>query len=327
MSKIFDGLKKTRGEIADLTIEVIGDAASPEIPLKKFFSEGAAGEEQRPEAVELIADSAFRLGMLDHRQAPSDGGAARDGGLGSNGSSSPESIQRNSGPKSAVIRLRAGTPLLPFDTGNADRAAEEYRRIRTRILQHPRQPRLVLVSSPSPGDGKSVTALNVAAALALSPETRVLLVDMDLRRPKIAEMLGLVDLDGVSEILAGTCSFEQTVVRLEPFPNLFLLPAGKDRRNPTELLTSPHWKALCEDCRSFAAYTVFDGPPVDGVAEYSLLQERSDGLLLVIRTDHTERSLISGSLQSIPKDKLLGSVINGYKESLFWKKRGGYYYS
>jgi capsular exopolysaccharide synthesis family protein len=224
-----------------------------------------------------------------------------------------------------VIRLQAGSPLLPFDTGKADLAAEEYRRIRTKILQHPLEPRLVLVSSPTPGDGKSVTALNVAAALALSSETRVLLVDMDLRRPKIAELLGVPEMDGVSEILAGSCSFEKTIVRLEPFPNLFLLPAGRDRRNPTELITSHHWKALCDDCRSQMAYTVFDGPPVDGVSEYGLLQEQSDGLILVVRTDHTDRSVLFGALQSIPKDKLLGTVINGYKESLFWKKRGGYY--
>jgi Mrp family chromosome partitioning ATPase len=73
------------------------------------------------------------------------------------------------------------------------------------------------------------------------------------------------------------------------------------------------------------AYTVFDGPPVDGVSEYGLLQEQSDGLILVVRTDHTDRSILFGALQSIPKDKLLGSVINSYKESPFWKKRGGYY--
>jgi capsular exopolysaccharide synthesis family protein len=225
-----------------------------------------------------------------------------------------------------MIRLRAGWPLLPFETGEADTAAEEYRRIRTKILQHPLHPQVMLVSSPAPGDGKSITAVNVSGALALNRDARVLLLDMDLRRPTIAGLLGVPEQAGVADILAGSCGVEEAIVRLEPFPNLFLLPAGRNRSNPAELLSSPRWKALCDELRSQMTYIVLDGPPIDAVAEYSLLEEYSDGLLFVVRTDHTIRSLLFGALDSIRKEKLVGTVVNGYRESLFWKQRGEYYY-
>jgi capsular exopolysaccharide synthesis family protein len=227
---------------------------------------------------------------------------------------------------SAVIRVRAGSPLFPFDTGDADQAAEEYRRIRTKIQQHQLQPRLMLVSSPKAGDGKSITALNIGGALALNSDARVLLVDMDLRRPTIAGLLGVPETDGVAEVLAGSCRLEDAVLKLHPFPNLFLLPAGRDRKNPAELISSPRWRTLCDEFRLQMTYTILDGPPVDAVAEYSLLQELADGLVLVVRRGHTVRSLLYGALKSIPKDKLLGAVINSYRGSFFWTQPSDYYY-
>jgi capsular exopolysaccharide synthesis family protein len=184
----------------------------------------------------------------------------------------------------------------------------------------------MLVSSPAAGDGKSITTLNTAGALALNRDARVLLVDADLRRPTLATLLGIPDRAGLAEVLAGASRLEDAVVRLEPFPNLFLLPAGTDRRNPSELLSSPRWKALCDEFRSKMTYVILDGPPVEGVAEYSLLEECSDGLILVVRTDHTVRSLLFDAVKSIPPERLLGTVINGYRESFFWKQRGDYYY-
>jgi capsular exopolysaccharide synthesis family protein len=364
MSKIFDGLKKTEGAIAKLTIEMVGeDALSSPAPAapgpahdsnggeQQAFHRSTAGAAQRMDsghpfeaasgsfqalpdeagpAVSRQAESqhatAFGLEELSYpgldlappaRPAEANGEAFPDSRL--------ESAPTDTGSQSVVIRLRAGYPLLPFDTGEADSAAEEYQRIRIKITQHHLQPRLMLISSPSAGDGKSITALNIGGALALNREASVLLVDVDLRHPTIAALLGLPERDGVAEVLNGSCRLEDAIVRLEPFPNLFLLPAGKDRRNPAELLSSPRWKTLCEEFRAQMTYTVFDGPPVDAVAEYSLLQERADGLILVLRTDHTARPLMYRALEAIPKDKLLGSVINGHRESFFWKQRSEYY--
>jgi capsular exopolysaccharide synthesis family protein len=376
MSKIFDALKKTEGEIAKLTIGVIGEevSATEATSLKNRTAHVAGDESQssRPSAKPLgppvasgrqaaspVPSSEETLGLAvngsseelrtvqqppvnrhsnvrqaagqkelerDHRslhELPAEAAASLVG----NRLASPLKLDpATPGSKSVVIRLRAGAPLFPFDTGDADKAAEEYRRIRTKILQHHLHPHLMLVSSPSAGDGKSITALNIAGALALNRDARVLLVDMDLRRPTIAALLGVPETEGVAEILAGSCELEDAVVRLEPFPNLFLLPAGRDRKNPAELLTSPQWKTLCAQFRSLMTYTILDGPPVDAVAEYSLLEELSDGLVLVVRKDHTVRSLLFGAVSAIPRQKLLGTVINSYRESPFWKQPSDYHY-
>jgi protein-tyrosine kinase len=366
MSKFFDGLKKSDGAIAKLTIEAIGTGASPEPAqnggaphsLETKASQSAVEEAEQQAGLgfpfeDAVQDAVEGIRTLSGRstwedvtramESPGDKpldapqpdlpasaaaplGHAVDADTAAPAASPEQPASAGSDTGSVVIRLRAGSPLLPFDTGEADVAAEEYRRVRTKILQHTMQPRLILVSSPAAGDGKSVTALNLAGALALNRDARVLLADMDLRRPTIAALLGVPERDGVAEVLAGSCSLEDAVVRLEPFPNLFLLPAGKDRRNPAELLSSPRWKALSEKFRSQMTYVVLDGPPVEAVAEYSLLQEFSDGVLFVVRKGHTIRSLLYRAVESIPKERLVGTIINGYRESFFWKQRNDYYY-
>jgi capsular exopolysaccharide synthesis family protein len=367
MSKFFDGLKKTDGAIARLTIETIGTDSSPSPDPAANGSAPEARVEQQTlhessdgfDAAEQPAAGKFSYqdavegirSLSDHSnwddadapiEAPDDEPpSAQESKLAeivrtahghstgaANGTlpSSRESEPSEGDSRSVVIRLRAGSPLLPFDTGEAGVAAEEYRRIRTKILQHPKEPRLVLVSSPAPGDGKSVTALNLAGALALNRDARVLLVDMDFRRPTVATLLGIAERDGVAEVLSDSCSLGDAIVRLEPFPNLFLLPAGKDRRNPAELLSSPRWKLLVDEFRSQMTYVVLDGPPVEAVAEYSLLEELTDGLILVVRKGHTIRSLLYRAVESVPKEKILGTVINDYKESFFWRQRSDYYY-
>lgn len=359
MSKIFDGLKKTEGAIAKLTIEMVGEEASS-APAPGPAHDSNGGEQQAfhgtdrgavlragsslpieaasgsfrslpgepGPAVSHLAESQDSMAFgLEELSYPGLDAASAAGPAEANGESLPDSQLESAptGARSVVVRLRAGYPLLPFDTGEADSAAEEYQRIRIKITQHHLQPRLVLISSPSSGDGKSITALNIGGALALNRQASVLLVDVDLRHPTIAPLLGLAEREGVADVLNGSCRLEDAIVRLEPFPNLFLLPAGKDRRNPAELLSSPRWKALCDEFRAQATYTIFDGPPVDAVAEYSLLEERADGLILVLRTDHTSRPLIYRAIEAIPKEKLLGSVINGHRESFFWKQRSEYY--
>jgi capsular exopolysaccharide synthesis family protein len=370
MSKIFDGLQKSEGAIAKLTIDVLAESAVPvPVAAEKEAAHTAAGVEEQALHGGVASITQAAKGHVDPEfpfedfaeefrkfAAPPASQFSQVGEAPASKTMEPDAPARtqvdpvvqtgsldaayepistswmrtttnDSGTsRSIMIRLRAGWPLLPFETGEADTAAEEYRRIRTKILQHALRPQLMLVSSPAPGDGKSITALNVAGALALNRDARVLLIDMDLRRPTIASLLGVPEQTGAADVLAGACGLEDAIVRLEPFPNLFLLPAGSDRSNPAELLSSPRWKAMCDELRTQMTYIVLDGPPVDAVAEYSLLEEHSDGLVLVVRTDHTVRSLLYGALDSIRKEKLVGTVVNGYRESLFWKQRGDYYY-
>lgn len=208
-------------------------------------------------------------------------------------------------------RLRIGprAPLFPFD-GSDRRAAEQYRIARTKITQHPKQPSMLVVSSACLGDGKTVTAINLAAALALQTEGDVLLADADFRCSSVHEQLWLAPAPGLAELLEGRAGLEQVLIRAEQLPNLFVLQAGDPASNPSELLDSPRWRNLADQLRGYFRYIVVDSPPVATVADYELIQAACDGTVLVLRPDHTRRSRAAEALETIPKDKLIGVVMN-----------------
>lgn len=231
-----------------------------------------------------------------------------------------------SGPYRTVKpEIRRHSPVLRFD-GEHWRSSEQYRIIRTRLVQHPVQPKLIGVSSAAPGDGKTISAANIAAAMALKQDTKVLLVDGDLRRADLASVLGAPTGPGLADVLSSSCSLQEAIVRLEGFPNLHFLPAGKDRSSPTELLDSPAWGSTCEILRKEFEYVVIDAPPIGLVADYDLLQTACDGVLVIVRPEHTNRTQIFQALEAVPPKKLLGVVMNCVQESLFWKRHDYYYY-
>ncbi len=218
----------------------------------------------------------------------------------------------------AHLRVSALAPIFPFDTRHYA-AADQYRIIRTKLLHHPRKPRLVVVSSASSGDGKTITSINVAASLALKPDAHVLLVDGDFRRPSIAGKLGIPDEPGLAQLLDGSVSFESAVVRVEQIPNLFVLPAGGLRGDTAELLECRNWHAFIEQIRDRFSNVVFDAPPIATVADYELLQLASDGVVVVARPDHTDRAACMKALETVPREKLLGIVLNAVQDWWLWK--------
>jgi protein-tyrosine kinase len=207
-------------------------------------------------------------------------------------------------------RVPKGSPLLPFD-GRDSRASEHYRIIRTKILQDARKLSVLAVTSPQIADGKSVSAVNIAAALALRDGNSVLLVDADLRRASLHPQLDLPASPGLAEVLSGECSFEQAVIRVDQVtPSFYFLPAGRTSQNPTELFGGKRWLAQWAELRREFEFIVIDTPPIGVVADYELLQAISDGVILVIRPDHTNRRRCLEALQSIPKERLVGVVAN-----------------
>lgn len=223
------------------------------------------------------------------------------------------------------LRLPASSPVFPFD-GSASQASEQYRLLRTRIVHDVRAPQVLLVSSPGAADGKTITALNVAAALALKSDNTVLLIDADLRRPAIAPMLGIPTAPGLGGVLEGRCALEEAVVQIAEMPGLHVLPADVTTVNPTELLDSPRWAAACATIRLSFRYIVLDSPPIGSVADYDLLEKSSDGVIAVVRPDHTNRSLAFKAFETIPREKQLGFVVNCAKRWLFFKAPHPYYY-
>lgn len=292
MSRIFEALRKASKD-------------APDFPLPAIIEEQyAAGQPPLEPASEPVAAAA---------EPPAAEGA-------------PEPQHDLISRRVHSIRVPAGAPLFPFDTEHS-RAGEQYRIVRTKIVQHPAQPRLMVVSSAGPGDGKTVSSVNIAAALALKDDANVLLIDADFRRSSVAKLLGLPLEPGLADVLAGGCTLEDAMVRIEQSPNLYVLPGGNVRSNPAEMLDSQQWRNLCAAFRRNFHYTVIDAPPVAGVADYDLIQVVCDGVIFVTRPDHTNRKLCFKALETVPSGKLIGVVVNCVEEWPLWKTNDYYYYA
>jgi capsular exopolysaccharide synthesis family protein len=224
-----------------------------------------------------------------------------------------------------LLRVSDSTPLLASQP-EQPHAAEQYRIVRTRILQHPSGPSLLVVSSPSMGDGKTVTAVNLAAAFAMKSEEQILLIDADLRRSAVHSYLRVPRAPGLAEVLAGTCRPQDAIFRVGQIPSLHVLPAGEPAANPTELLGSSRWLALVNTVRQHFRRVIVDSPPVEVVADYDLIAAACDSVVLVIRPGCTNRTLCLRALEKT-KTKLRGALINGAADGGLSKRYLSHYYS
>jgi len=211
-------------------------------------------------------------------------------------------------------------------TAPASFAAEQYQGLRLAIerLARSREMKIIAISSPAAGDGKTVTAINLAAALARGADERVLLVDADLRRPAVAKMLGLTDAtNGLAAALMEPALDLANVVRPVDPGNLAVLPAGTAHgRRVSELLRSARLEALLQNLRSRYGCVIVDTPPLLPVFDSALLAKLVDGVLMVVSANQTPRKLLGESLNLLDPAKVLGIVFNRDERPLF-----GYYSS
>jgi capsular exopolysaccharide synthesis family protein len=295
MSRLFEALNRVQGEVSELALATIGTDSQPVPP--------AAGiVEHRAEAV-----AEPPAGAPDWRLDP------------------PNPVLQR--VRTLPVHIALSTPLLPFDNTDAH-ASEQYRIVRTRIIQHPKQPRLIVITSGGPGDGKSVTAINLAAALSLNLEGNVLLVDADFRRSSIHTQLGFPDTPGLADVLKGDCAIEDALIHVQQFRNLFVLVAGEAKCNPAELLAESRWPSTCTALRNLFRYVIVDSPPVAMVTDYDLIQAPCDGTILVARPDHTRRDACLAAVNIVPKGRLLGVLLNCVSKWFVNQRSGyGYYYT
>jgi non-specific protein-tyrosine kinase len=209
---------------------------------------------------------------------------------------------------------------------NADpRALEQYRIVRTKIAYHPLEPKLIVVTSACTGDGKTISAANLATVFAFKSNVEVLLVDADLRRSCLADVLGVPTQPGVADVLSGKCDLNEAIVRLDRLPSLCVLPAGTSTANPAELLDTTAWQSMCNSLRQDFAFIFFDAPPVAAVADYELIEKNCDGVIMVVRPDRTDRSLFRMAHELVSQDKMLGVLMNGTNDWFLWKTPQSYY--
>jgi len=193
--------------------------------------------------------------------------------------------------------------------------AEQYRALRYTIEQFHkmRDLRIVAVTSPGVGDGKTTTAINLAGALAQAHEARVLLVDADLRRPAVGNLLALGGSDApglVNAILDPSLTLERVARPRPPF-NLSVIPAGQAPPSPYEILKSPRLGELLEEARRCYDYSVLDAPPLCPVQDCRVIAHWVDGFLLVVAAHHTPRRLVEEAFNVVERGKMLGLVFNG----------------
>jgi len=205
-------------------------------------------------------------------------------------------------------------------------AAEACRSIRTNLMfLSPDEPlKSIVVTSPGPAEGKTTTAISIAITMAQAG-ARVLLVDTDLRRPRLHRAFGLKNEVGVSNLIVGEKTLEevtfQTVV-----PNLTLCPCGPLPPNPAELLHTRRFKDFIAECTRKYDKVVFDSPPTSAVTDPVLIGNMTDGVVLVVRAGHTTREAAGFARRQLDdaKARLLGCVVNRVDPS---DRYYNYYYS
>ncbi len=171
--------------------------------------------------------------------------------------------------------------------------AESYRALRTSLLLSHlgAPPKVIMVTSARPQEGKTTTSINTAIVLA-QKGVRVLLVDADLRRPSVHKTLGMGPRSGLSNVLTGSTTLQQAITVSPVLPNLFILPAGTPPPNPAELLASSIMRDLIEQLREQYDHIVLDTPPTLSVTDAVVLSPRADATILVIRSGQTTKQAL-----------------------------------
>jgi capsular exopolysaccharide synthesis family protein len=204
--------------------------------------------------------------------------------------------------------------------------SEHYRKLRTRILQlQAMKPfRTLLVVSPSPKEGKTVTVLNLGLSFSMLDSFKVLVVDGDLRKGNIGKLLGVDDRPGLTNLIDGSAKLEDAILKCDDIPIHFLLH-GNSKIQAAELLNSPQLgKQLRRISEQFDLVLV-DSAPVNLITDTQLLAGSCDAVLLVARAFSTTRKSLEQAVQDLSPHRIIGTVLNGGPRSLGYRRYNGYY--
>lgn len=189
-------------------------------------------------------------------------------------------------------------------------AAEKFRRLKTILAnEEGGGPQVIVVTSTGPSEGKSLIAMNIALAFAADSDDNVLLVDGDLRRPMVERWVSPPPKLGLSEVLEHRTELDHTVLELKN-ATLKVLPAGVPPRDPVVLLSSASARDLFQTLRQKYSRIIIDTPPIVPFTDADAIGMLSDGLLLVVRSGKTRRTLFEQAVQSVTSTRMLGIVLN-----------------
>jgi protein-tyrosine kinase len=209
----------------------------------------------------------------------------------------------------AVEKLVAGTGPEPA-------AVEQYRRLAAKLhqAQLDRDLKAIMVVSAVQGEGKTLTSLNLGLTLTRSYNKRVLLIDADLRRPSLHEVLGLRVERGLQESVRSPMPSGPLATVYDVAPGLAVLPAGRPTNDPMGVLTSPRLRAIVEEARRGFDWVIVDTAPIAALPDAQVLKDIVDGALLVVSAGKTPFDLVDRSIQALGRDNILGVVLNGVSD-------------
>lgn len=220
--------------------------------------------------------------------------------------------------KSLDLSERLITTIAPTSA-----AAEAYRALRTNlfyaIVDHP--PKVIVLTSPGPREGKSTTCVNLSVVLAQASKN-TLLLDCDFRKPVVHKIFGLRNVYGLVDAVVGEHTLQE--VWQEPLPGLKVVTAGPIPPNPAEILSSRRFADLLQRVRAEFDYVLVDAPPVELVSDSAILATLGDGALLVLDAQNTRKGAFRRSIRSLETvgANILGTVMNNVE-----KGADTYYYS
>jgi capsular exopolysaccharide synthesis family protein len=201
-------------------------------------------------------------------------------------------------------------------------ASEAYRTLRTNLLYSlmDTPPKVLVLTSPGPGEGKSTTCANLGVVLSQAGK-EVLVIDCDFRKPVMHKFFGMRNLQGVVDVLRGERRVED--VWGEPVQGLRVIPVGSIPPNPTEILGTKRFADLLAELRQRFDYVLVDAPPVGVVSDPIILATQADGMLFVLDAQNTRKASVRQAMRSLEGvgAKVLGTVMNNVKAS-----QSGYYY-
>ena len=225
----------------------------------------------------------------------------------------------------------AKKPENPIDLETiAFQIRESYKTARTNIVYSiiKKGCKKIVFTSSGKGEGKTVTATNIAIALAQQVNTKVLIIECDLRRPQVHNALSIPFAPGITNYLNGECSREQ-IVRATNLENLFAVTYGAVPPNPSELLASHDMHDFVQCVEKEFDFIIFDTPPVGVVADAVPIIKQADGVVIIVKHNYSTYPKLNKLIDSINRNggKLLGIIVNGVETTKVKKGSYGYGYS
>ncbi len=224
--------------------------------------------------------------------------------------------------RSVQTEWKPDTGTMLFMNGTeGPQGTEEFRTLRSRLyaLREKMTLKTVLVTSALPKEGKSFTAANLAQVMVRQHGRRALLIDGDLRGPRLHLMLGTMAGPGLSDYLQGK-SDEFSIMQRGPLENLFFIPSGtgisgSGIEDPSELVANGRMKLLLQRVEPLFDWIILDSPPAVPVSDASVLAKACDGVLLVVRSQSTPFDVARKARMEFPEQSLVGVVLNGTREN------------